>query len=45
MTNDEYGDWYEETEFDICRYTDQSKIPPILLTSNAKIDKVINMEY
>lgn len=45
MTNDEYGDWYEETEFDIFEYTDQSEIPPTLLNSDAKIDKVINMEY
>jgi hypothetical protein len=45
MTNNEYGDWYEETDFDICHYTDGSKIPSALLTSDAKIDKIINMEY
>jgi hypothetical protein len=45
ITNNEFGDWFEETEFDICDYTDGSKIPSQLLSNGAKVDKVINMEY
>lgn len=38
-------EWIEETEFDICDYTDESKLPPEMFGDKAKIDKIINIDY
>ena len=45
ITIKEHGDWIEETEFDICDYTDDQKIYPHLLSEDTSIDKIINIEY
>jgi hypothetical protein len=45
ITSQEYGDWMEETEFDVSDYVDNQKIYPSLLSEHASIDKVINIEF